>query len=192
MLLERITIARLVGGVPFEFVTGILNSAGRLPVAFSFYEAHLYGAWVLIGAFVTHGALKLPAMLRSLRKRSLRAEFRKGVADTEPEPADEYGLVADRPDRPTISRRGALGLVAGRRSPTPIGRPGSTPGLGSAVLPAPAALAASGKLSAGVSRQSVQGGSPPCSSPSAARRYPIPGRLCPAARRPWTYRALIT
>ncbi|HSH62106.1 MAG TPA: molybdopterin-dependent oxidoreductase [Acidimicrobiales bacterium] len=112
MALERITIALLVGSVLFEFVTGILNSQVFYPWKFSFYEAHLYGAWVFIGAFVTHLALKLPVMVRSLRRRSLRAELRKGIADTEPEPPDEYGLVAERPDSPTISRRGALGLVA--------------------------------------------------------------------------------
>ncbi|MDP8976418.1 MAG: molybdopterin-dependent oxidoreductase [Actinomycetota bacterium] len=112
MALERITIALLVGGVLFEFVTGILNSQVFYPWKFSFYEAHLYGAWVFIGAFVTHLALKLPTMVRSLRRRSLRAELRKGIADTEPEPPDEHGLVPERPDRPTISRRGALGLVA--------------------------------------------------------------------------------
>ncbi len=112
MALERVTIALLVGGVLFEFVTGILNSQVFYPWKFSFYEAHLYGAWVFIGAFITHLALKLPTMVRSLRQRSLRAELRKGIADTEPEPPDEYGLVAEQPDRPTISRRGALGLVA--------------------------------------------------------------------------------
>jgi len=112
MALERITIALLVGGVLFQFVTGILNSLVFYPWEFSFYQAHLYGAWVFIGAFVTHVALKLPAMVRSLRGRSLRAELRKGLADTDPEPPDDYGLVAERPDCPSISRRGALGLVA--------------------------------------------------------------------------------
>ncbi len=111
--LERLSLVLLVGGAVFELVTGLLNTQLFTPWSFSFYTAHLYGAWVFIGAFVTHVALKLPTMVRSLRARRLRDELRVGLAETKPEDPDTSGLVAVAPAAPTISRRGVLGLVGG-------------------------------------------------------------------------------
>ncbi|TDV44215.1 molybdopterin-dependent oxidoreductase [Actinophytocola oryzae] len=112
-VLERLSLLLLVGSILFEIVTGVLNIQYDYIFGFSFYTAHYIGAWVFIAAFVTHVALKLPHMVRALRSRSLRAELRTPLARTTPEPADPYGLVPTDPTKPTISRRGALGLVAG-------------------------------------------------------------------------------
>jgi len=111
--LERASLLLLVGGILFEIVTGVLNIQYDYVFGFSFYAAHYVGAWVFLGAFVAHVALKLTHMLRALRSRSLRRELRTSVADTRPEDPDPYGLVAPDPTAPTISRRGALGLVGG-------------------------------------------------------------------------------
>lgn len=111
--LERLTVLLLVGGILFEIVTGLLNIQYDYVFGFSFYAAHYVGAWVFIGAFVAHVALKLPHMARALRSRSLRRELRTSVADTRPEAPDPYGLVAPDPAPATISRRGALALVGG-------------------------------------------------------------------------------
>jgi DMSO/TMAO reductase YedYZ molybdopterin-dependent catalytic subunit len=111
--LERLSLVLLVGGAVFELVTGVLNTQLFSPWSFSFYTAHLYGAWVFMGAFVTHVALKLPAMIRALRSRRLSDELRTGLAETQPEVRDDSGLVAVSPAAPTISRRGVLGLVGG-------------------------------------------------------------------------------
>ncbi|SOE10298.1 DMSO/TMAO reductase YedYZ, molybdopterin-dependent catalytic subunit [Streptomyces sp. 2323.1] len=98
--LERISLLLLVGGVLFEFVTGLLNIQLEYLFPGSFYPLHFYGAWVFIGAFVVHVVLRLPRALRALRERR------------DPQAAaDDTGLVAARPDRPTATRRGALGLV---------------------------------------------------------------------------------
>jgi DMSO/TMAO reductase YedYZ molybdopterin-dependent catalytic subunit len=110
---ERLSLLLLVGGILFQIATGVLNIQYDYIFGFSFYDAHYYGAWVFIGAFVAHVCLKLPTMVRSLRSRSLRAELRTSRADTRPEPADETGLVATDPSAPTLSRRGALALVGG-------------------------------------------------------------------------------
>ncbi|MGI9001388.1 MAG: hypothetical protein ACR2GH_06940 [Pseudonocardia sp.] len=118
--LERISLLLLVGGVVFQFVTGILNIQIFYVFPFSFYTAHLYGAWVFIGAFVVHVLLKFPTMVRSLRSRSIRSVLRTPLARTEPEPVDDGGLVATDPAPPTVSRRGALGLV-GAASATVFG-----------------------------------------------------------------------
>ncbi len=112
-LLERISLALLVGGVLFEIVTGVLNIQYDYIFGFSFYTAHYWGAWVFIAGFVVHVALKLPTMIRSLRSRSLRAELRTPLATTVPEPPDTHGLVAEHPAEPTLSRRGLLALVGG-------------------------------------------------------------------------------
>jgi DMSO/TMAO reductase YedYZ molybdopterin-dependent catalytic subunit len=112
-VLERLTLLMLVGGLLFEIVTGVLNIQYDYVFGFSFYTAHYYGAWVFIVGFVSHVALKLPTMLRSLRSRSLLEELRTRRADTTPEPADPDGLVAADPAAPTMSRRGLFALVGG-------------------------------------------------------------------------------
>ncbi|MGW7447513.1 molybdopterin-dependent oxidoreductase [Kitasatospora sp. NPDC054795] len=109
--LERLSLLMLVGGVIFEFVTGILNIQLHYVFPGSFYTLHFYGAWVFIAAFAVHVALKLGRLVRALRSRPLWRELRTGVADTRPEPPDADGLVAADPAPPTIARRGALALV---------------------------------------------------------------------------------
>ncbi|BBA95500.1 hypothetical protein RVR_387 [Actinacidiphila reveromycinica] len=109
--LERLSLLLLVGGGLFEFVTGILNVQLDYVFPGSFYPLHFYGAWVFSGALAAHVALRLPRTVRSLRGRDLRAELRTPTARTVPEPADDSGLVPAHPAPPTMSRRGALGLV---------------------------------------------------------------------------------
>ncbi|MFI2378378.1 molybdopterin-dependent oxidoreductase [Streptomyces sp. NPDC018964] len=99
--LERISLLLLVGGALFEFTTGILNVQLDYVFPGSFYPLHFYGAWVFFGAFVAHAVLKAPVAFRNLRT----------MRDGGDEEADE--LVAPRPGPPTVSRRGALGLVGG-------------------------------------------------------------------------------
>ncbi len=95
--LERVSLLLLVGGALFEFVTGVLNVQLDYVFPGSFYPLHFYGAWVFFAAFVAHAALKTPAAVRNVRQ--LRAEHGE--------------LVSPSPAAPTVSRRGALGLVGG-------------------------------------------------------------------------------
>ena len=87
-ILERVSLIMLVGGVLFEFATGILDIQNYYVFPFSFYTAHLYGAWVFIAGFVIHVALKFPRMVTGLRSRSLRRELRTPLAETRPEEPD--------------------------------------------------------------------------------------------------------
>ncbi|MEW2530011.1 molybdopterin-dependent oxidoreductase [Streptomyces sp. NPDC047071] len=107
--LERLSLLLLVGGALFEFATGILNVQLEYVFPGSFYPLHFYGAWVFFAGFVAHVALKLPRTVRVLRERGFRAQLRTSG----PEPDGGAGLVAERPAEPTVSRRGALGLVGG-------------------------------------------------------------------------------
>ncbi|WUH92846.1 molybdopterin-dependent oxidoreductase [Streptomyces sp. NBC_00433] len=109
--LERLSLLLLVGGGLFEFLTGLLNIQLDYVFPGSFYPLHFYGAWVFFGALLAHVALRLPLVLRSLRSRDFRAELRTPTARTRPEPADGSGLVSSHPAQPTMSRRGALGMV---------------------------------------------------------------------------------
>jgi DMSO/TMAO reductase YedYZ molybdopterin-dependent catalytic subunit len=109
--LERLSLLLLVGGVLFEFVTGVLNIQLDYVFPGSFYTLHFYGAWVFIAAFVVHVSLRLGRMRRALRSRDPITELRTGVAGTRPEPPDQDGLVPVAPAAPTISRRGAVGMV---------------------------------------------------------------------------------
>ncbi len=109
--LERISLALLVGGVVFEIATGLVDIQYWFVFPSGFYAAHLYGAYVFTGAFIVHVGLKLPTLRRALRERPVRPELRTGIDDFTADAPDETGLVATSPQAPTISRRGALGLV---------------------------------------------------------------------------------
>jgi DMSO/TMAO reductase YedYZ molybdopterin-dependent catalytic subunit len=112
-ILERLSLVMVVGGVLFEFATGILNIQNYYVFPFSFYTAHLYGAWVFIAGLVVHVGLKFPRMVQGLRSRRLLRELRTPLAGTRPEEPDPAGLRAARPAAPTISRRGLLAAVGG-------------------------------------------------------------------------------
>ncbi|HEY5985398.1 MAG TPA: molybdopterin-dependent oxidoreductase, partial [Streptosporangiaceae bacterium] len=111
--LERLSLVLIVGGVLFEFATGILDIQDYYVFPFSFYTAHLYGAWVFIAGLVVHVCLTFPRMLAGLRSRSLRQELRTPLAATEPEAPDPAGLRSARPAPPTLSRRALLASVGG-------------------------------------------------------------------------------
>ncbi len=111
-LIERASLLLLVGGAVFELVTGVMNIQYYYAWPFGFYQAHYYGAWVFIAAFVVHVAFGLRIMVGALRGRSLRAELRTPVSQTVAEQPDPDHLVSADPAPATISRRGALGMVA--------------------------------------------------------------------------------
>ncbi|MFE2887060.1 molybdopterin-dependent oxidoreductase [Streptomyces sp. NPDC059272] len=99
--LERLSLLLLVGGALFEFTTGVLNVQLDYLFPGSFYPLHFYGAWVFFAAFLAHAVLKTPLALRNLRH--IRDE----------QPPGEGELVSPNPAEPTVSRRGALGVVGG-------------------------------------------------------------------------------
>jgi DMSO/TMAO reductase YedYZ molybdopterin-dependent catalytic subunit len=109
--LERLSLLLLVGGVVFEFVTGILNIQQYYKFPGSFYTLHFYGAWVFVAGLVVHTGLKSRTVIRSLRTHGLVRMLRDDTAHTQPEPPDSSGLVSPAPAGPTISRRGALALA---------------------------------------------------------------------------------
>ena len=113
--LERLSLLLLVGGILFEIVTGLLNIQYDYVFGFSFYAAHYVGAWVFIGGFVAHVALKLPHMGA---RPAVAVAARRSCAPRSPrtrpeEPDPRRPGRSPTPAPPTISRRGLLALVGG-------------------------------------------------------------------------------
>lgn len=115
--LERISLLLLVGGGLFEFVTGALNIQLDYLFPGSFYLLHFYGAWVFFAAFLAHAVLKTPAALRNLRRMRAGEDTPRAPRARPGEPPLEHAgsdeLVSPDPAEPTVSRRGAVGLVGG-------------------------------------------------------------------------------
>lgn len=59
-LLEKVSIAALVGSSIFMLASGLLNTAQWYPWTFSFRATHYALAWVAIGSLIVHIAVKLP------------------------------------------------------------------------------------------------------------------------------------
>jgi DMSO/TMAO reductase YedYZ molybdopterin-dependent catalytic subunit len=111
MAIERGSLVLLVGGVLFEFATGILNSQIYYPWHFNFVLAHYYGAWVFVGALIAHLTVKTPVILRAFRNRGVLKPLRASLRETAAEPFAEDSLAPVAPGEPTLSRRGLLALV---------------------------------------------------------------------------------
>ncbi|MFI5776613.1 molybdopterin-dependent oxidoreductase [Nocardia sp. NPDC051570] len=65
-LLERASIAILVGATIFQLTTGLLNTAKYYPWKFFFTTTHYAMAYVAIGALAVHLAVKLPIVRTAL------------------------------------------------------------------------------------------------------------------------------
>ncbi len=112
--LERLSLGLLVGSALFEFATGIINIQYWYAFQFFFTQAHYYGAWVFIGAFLAHVALKFGTMRGSLRTRSEVLDRGPARARTPSRPADpaaERSLTPVSPAPASMSRRALLATV---------------------------------------------------------------------------------
>lgn len=87
--LERLALLPLVGGAVFLLLSGIANVARWYPWTFFFPKAHLWAAWIMVGALVVHvGATwtttrhaLAPAVIPTAERADRRA-FLGGVAAT--------------------------------------------------------------------------------------------------------------
>jgi DMSO/TMAO reductase YedYZ molybdopterin-dependent catalytic subunit len=122
-LLERGSIALLVGAAVFQLVTGLANSAQWYPWSFDFVSAHYALAWVAIGSVVLHVAVKLPVIRRALVE-PVDDETPAG-ADAEPG-ADAVPAGSSAPDltRRTLLRTTWLAAGVAVLATTAVGIPG--------------------------------------------------------------------
>jgi DMSO/TMAO reductase YedYZ molybdopterin-dependent catalytic subunit len=112
-LLERASLALLVGGSLFVFFTGLLNIQVYYPWPFRFLTAHYYGAIVFLAAFALHVGLKLPTVLRSFGERGVLRPLRADLRHTVAEPYREGTTAPLQPAAPTMSRRTLFAMVGG-------------------------------------------------------------------------------
>lgn len=70
--IERLSLLPLVGGSLFMLASGLFSIAGWEPWGFFFPAAHLWAAWVTIGALIVHIGAKLPVTRRVLARASRR------------------------------------------------------------------------------------------------------------------------
>ncbi len=110
-LLERLSLAMLVGGAIFVFFTGLLNIQVFYPWPFRFLTAHYYGAFVFLAGLGLHLVLKVPIALRTFREKGVLKPLRPGLAETVAEPYEPDHVAPLEPARPTISRRALLATV---------------------------------------------------------------------------------
>jgi DMSO/TMAO reductase YedYZ molybdopterin-dependent catalytic subunit len=111
--LERLSLAFLVGGALFEFATGILDIQYAYLFKFFFTNAHYYGAWVFMAAFVFHVSIKLATMRSALATRAALRPLMDELSSTRPESRGSLGdgLIAAEPAGASMSRRALLGSV---------------------------------------------------------------------------------
>ncbi len=110
-LLERLSLALLVGGALFVFFTGLLNIQLYYPWPFTFLPAHYYGSFVFLAAFALHVGLKLPTVLRAFRERGVVGPLRADPRHRAPEPYREGTTTPLGPAAPTMSRRTLIATV---------------------------------------------------------------------------------
>lgn len=109
--LERLSLALLVGSGLFEFATGIINIQYWYAFQFVFTQAHYYGAWVFIAAFLAHVTLKFGTMRRSLKTRTEVLESPPGRGGSSASGPGAAALTAASPQPATMSRRALLATV---------------------------------------------------------------------------------
>jgi DMSO/TMAO reductase YedYZ molybdopterin-dependent catalytic subunit len=110
-LIDRASLALLVGGSIFVFFTGVLNIQNWYPWPFSFVPSHYYGAFVFLAALGLHLVVKVPVALRAFRERGVVAPLRDDLDHTVPEPPAPDTTAPTAPAAPTISRRGLIATV---------------------------------------------------------------------------------
>ncbi len=110
-LLDRLSLALLVGGSLFVFFTGVFNIQLWYPFGFSFVSAHYYGAFIFLAALGLHIVGKIPVARRAFREQGVIKPLRDDLNHTKPETFQEGTSTPQSPKAPTISRRGLLGAV---------------------------------------------------------------------------------
>jgi DMSO/TMAO reductase YedYZ molybdopterin-dependent catalytic subunit len=112
-LVDRLSLALLVGGALFVIGTGVLNIQIWYPFRFSFVPAHYYAAIVFLAALALHVAVKLSVVRRAFRRSGVLEPLRQNLASTRPEP-ELPGVdttVPAAPGPPTMTRRLLLATV---------------------------------------------------------------------------------
>jgi hypothetical protein len=128
-VLERLSVAILIGSTLVQLVTGFLNVLNWYPFPWEFVSVHHYLAYVVVGSVLLHVAVKLPDIRYGLATRLSDGDVLTEIPWQEnPESHSNAGELPP-PVTPGISRRGVLaatGVGIGAVVVTSIGQ-GLTP-----------------------------------------------------------------
>lgn len=124
-ILERLSIAVLVGAAFFEISTGLLNINQWYVFGFGFVPVHYALAWVMAGALLVHLAVKLPIIRRSLARDAKPAAAELPSAEQETAaPPEEVQAGRDRRGfvLGALGVTGVLTLLTVGQAVTPLSR----------------------------------------------------------------------
>ena len=81
-VLQRLSIAVLVGAIFFQLATGLFNTAQFYPWKFFFTTTHYAMAYVAFGALAVHVAVKLPIVREALSRpvEDTKSQEKKGIS----------------------------------------------------------------------------------------------------------------
>ncbi|MTE13791.1 molybdopterin-dependent oxidoreductase [Nocardia sp. CT2-14] len=109
-VVERLSVAVLIGVVLFQIVTGLFNTAQYYPWKFFFTTTHHATAYVALGAVVVHLAVKLPIVRQALSKP---VDAPDSVARAAADPDDEHTEPQGVSRRAVLIAAGLGAVVAG-------------------------------------------------------------------------------
>ncbi|MFJ4657470.1 molybdopterin-dependent oxidoreductase [Nocardia sp. NPDC088792] len=109
-VLERLSVAVLIGAILFQIVTGLFNTAQFYPWKFFFTTTHHAMAYVAVGAVIVHVAVKIPVVRNVLSRAPKAAE---AAADPIPDASTDVAgprnaLPPGNTRPPGLSRRAML------------------------------------------------------------------------------------
>ena len=115
-MLDRLSLALLVGGSLFVFFTGVFNIQLWYPFGFSFVPAHYYGAFIFLAALGLHLVGKIPVARRAFREKGVIKPLRDDLNNTKPEAFQEDTSTPRSPQgaddlAPGTPGRGGRGLA---------------------------------------------------------------------------------
>jgi DMSO/TMAO reductase YedYZ molybdopterin-dependent catalytic subunit len=107
-VLERVSLAILVGSMLLQLVTGFLNVLNWYPFPWDFVSVHHYLAYVVVGSVLLHIAVKLPDIRYGLQTKVAQGDVLTEIPWNEN--PDSHSNAGDQPPpvTPGISRRGVL------------------------------------------------------------------------------------
>jgi DMSO/TMAO reductase YedYZ molybdopterin-dependent catalytic subunit len=107
-VLERISLAILVGSILVQLTTGFLNVLNWYPFPWDFVSVHHYLAYVVVGSVLLHVGVKLPDIRYGLQTKVAQGDVLTEIPWNEnPESHSNAGDLPP-PVTPGISRRGVL------------------------------------------------------------------------------------
>jgi DMSO/TMAO reductase YedYZ molybdopterin-dependent catalytic subunit len=107
-MLERVSLAILVGSMLLQLVTGFLNVLNWYPFPWDFVSVHRYLAYVVVGSVLLHIGVKLPDIRYGLQTKLAAGDVLTEIPWNENPDSHSNAGDLPAPVTPGISRRGVL------------------------------------------------------------------------------------